>query len=442
MPDIISEIGKFEVFGSKLGLERIENLLKRVGSPEKETKAFHVAGTNGKGSVSRYLYEILREAGYSTGLFTSPYIESFNERIQMDGECISDDDLTVYGRQVLSAAEDMVREGFESPTEFEVITAVALKYFAEKKADYVVLEVGLGGRGDSTNVIDNVVASIITSISLDHMDRLGDTIEKIAWEKAGIIRDNVPVFAYLDKDEAKRVVAGEAYRRGCAYYDFSDSKMLVLSMGLDGMVFSARIKDKDYENINVSMLGEHQCINAVTAIGSIEILRQKGIIKVEDDALSKGLKNALMPGRFEVCKSTRKQWEDKYFVLDGAHNEEAMEMSLKTLDDMFYGCRVLVLTGILADKDIDGILRFLTQMGDEYICTTVSNPRSLDGSSLAEKVEKAGKTAHTCATPEEALEYAMKRMEEYDVCICAGSFYLVGEIRSLLRNGNVFKVEK
>ncbi len=189
--DAISKIHEFLRFGTVLGLERMNALLSKLDNPQEDLKVIHVAGTNGKGSVCRYIYEALREAGYRTGLYTSPYLEVFNERIEMDGAYISDEDLEQLTNRVLEKVEEMTAEGLESPTEFEVVTAIAFLYFSEKKADYVVLEVGLGGRGDSTNVVKKPLASVITSISLDHTDRLGNTIGEIAAEKAGIIKEGM-----------------------------------------------------------------------------------------------------------------------------------------------------------------------------------------------------------------------------------------------------------
>ena len=213
--DAIKRIHEFERFGSVLGLERMEILLAKLGNPHRDLKAIHVAGTNGKGSVCRYLYEALQENGYRVGLYISPFIRRFNERIQFDGQEISDEDLESCSRKVLEKAEEMVREGADSPTEFEVVTAIAFLYFAEKKADFVILEVGLGGRGDSTNVVEKPLISIITSISYDHMDRLGSTLEEIAGEKAGIIKDGVPVVSNVDQREAAAVIARIAYQKGC-----------------------------------------------------------------------------------------------------------------------------------------------------------------------------------------------------------------------------------
>ncbi|MBQ3964453.1 MAG: bifunctional folylpolyglutamate synthase/dihydrofolate synthase, partial [Firmicutes bacterium] len=206
MATIVERIGEYNKFGSKLGLSRMESLLARLGDPHKDLRVLHVAGTNGKGSCCKYLYEMLRAGGYRTGLYISPFIEVFNERMQMDGANIPDEALERLGDKVIRAAEEMVAGGGESPTEFEIVTAIAFLWFAEQKADFVVLEVGLGGSGDSTNVVPDPLVCMITSIGWDHMDRLGDTLAKIAGEKAGIIKDGAPVIMNVADPEARAVI--------------------------------------------------------------------------------------------------------------------------------------------------------------------------------------------------------------------------------------------
>ncbi len=223
MTNIIARIGAYNKFGSKLGLSRMEGLLARLGDPHKGLRVLHVAGTNGKGSVSKYLYEVLRAAGYSTGVYISPFIEVFNERMQMDGANISDEALERIGDRVIRAAEEMVAAGEESPTEFEVVTAIAFVWFAEQQADFVVLEVGLGGRGDSTNVVSDPLVCMITSIGWDHMDRLGNTLGKIAGEKAGIIKPGIPVIcAFQPYVGAKTVIEAIANRTKSPWINVPD----------------------------------------------------------------------------------------------------------------------------------------------------------------------------------------------------------------------------
>ena len=439
MTNIIARIGAYNKFGSKLGLSRMEGLLARLGNPQDGLKVLHVAGTNGKGSVSKYLYEVLRAAGYSTGVYISPFIEVFNERMQMDGANISDEALERIGDRVIRAAEEMVAAGEESPTEFEVVTAIAFVWFAEQQADFVVLEVGLGGRGDSTNVVSDPLVCMITSIGWDHMDRLGDTLGKIAAEKAGIIKDGVPVVMNVADPEAKAVIAEVAAAHHAPLYDVSAVQAEGLAVTAEGTVFSAEVLGHWFENVHLTMRGEHQARNAVTALAAIEILRQKSIIKLDEYALMDGMKKAVQPGRFEVLKDGRDP--AKRFVLDGAHNTDGVRTLSRAMNQIFAGKRVLVTLGILADKAVDEMLDELELLGERFLTVPVSNPRTMEAAQLADKLAARGKDATACRTPEEAVALAAEMLENgpYDVCLFAGSLYLIGEIRSILRHGYLWE---
>ncbi len=439
MTNIIARIGAYNKFGSKLGLSRMEALLARLGDPHKDLRVLHVAGTNGKGSVSKYLYEVLRAAGYSTGVYISPFIEVFNERMQMDGANISDEALERIGDRVIRAAEEMVAAGEESPTEFEVVTAIAFVWFAEQQADFVVLEVGLGGRGDSTNVVSDPLVCMITSIGWDHMDRLGDTLGKIAAEKAGIIKDGVPVVMNVADPEAKAVIAEVAAAHHAPLYDVSAVQAEGLAVTAEGTVFSAEVLGHRFENVHLTMRGEHQARNAVTALAAIEILRQKSIIKLDEYALMDGMKKAVQPGRFEVLKDGRDP--AKRFVLDGAHNTDGVRTLSRAMNQIFAGKRVLVTLGILADKAVDEMLDELELLGERFLTVPVSNPRTMEAAQLADKLAARGKDATACRTPEEAVALAAEMLENgpYDVCLFAGSLYLIGEIRSILRHGYLWE---
>ena len=439
MTNIIARIGAYNKFGSKLGLSRMEALLARLGDPHKDLRVLHVAGTNGKGSVSKYLYEVLRAAGYSTGVYISPFIEVFNERMQMDGANISDEALERIGDRVIRAAEEMVAAGEESPTEFEVVTAIAFVWFAEQQADFVVLEVGLGGRGDSTNVVSDPLVCMITSIGWDHMDRLVDTLGKIAAEKAGIIKDGVPVVMNVADPEAKAVIAEVAAAHHAPLYDVSAVQAEGLAVTAEGTVFSAEVLGHRFENVHLTMRGEHQARNAVTALAAIEILRQKSIIKLDEYALMDGMKKAVQPGRFEVLKDGRDP--AKRFVLDGAHNTDGVRTLSRAMNQIFAGKRVLVTLGILADKAVDEMLDELELLGERFLTVPVSNPRTMEAAQLADKLAARGKDATACRTPEEAVALAAEMLENgpYDVCLFAGSLYLIGEIRSILRHGYLWE---
>jgi len=302
-------IGEYLRFGSKLGLERMGALCSMLGNPEKNLRVIHVAGTNGKGSVCRYIYEVLLELGYTAGIFTSPYVGDFRERIEVNRELISEERLEDLTDRVIKAASELADKG-DPPTEFEIVTMVGLLYFSEENPDFTVLEVGLGGRGDSTNIIEKPLLSIITGIAFDHMDRLGNTIEKIAWEKAGIIKKRCTVISGAEGAAAK-VIARTAYEQEAPLIDVSNVKYQIISKKPSGYVFNTNINGRHYEGIELSMVGEHQVKNAVTALCALNYLRDKKIIHGDGEALRRGMKAARLLARFYIAS------ENPYIIFDG-----------------------------------------------------------------------------------------------------------------------------
>ncbi len=428
--DPIIRIERFQRFGSKLGLQRMTCLMEKLGNPQDSLCYIHVAGTNGKGSVCRYLYEILMHAGYSVGMFTSPYIEEFRERIELTGEMISQEDLAKVTNQVIVAADQMVSEGLESPTEFEIVTAIALVYYAEKSPDFVILEVGLGGKGDSTNIIKKPLVSIITSIGHDHMDRLGNSLASIAAEKAGIIKEGVPVVVSVEDAEAAKVIARTAYENGSPLKDSTKLKITNERVTGEGTIFNLSIDGIRYDGIEITMAGEHQVKNAVTALAAIEILRKNSIIKINLEGLCAGIKKAKMMGRFEVLGS------NPCFILDGAHNREGVEALVHAVDRHFYGKKILYVVGILADKEVDTMLDCLAAYAAEsgsFIATEPYNPRKLDAHKLKKGLSLRGCECVEVPDLMEALALARSRSSEFDAILFTGSLYMIGEIRKVLK---------
>lgn len=423
--DAIKKLHEFERFGSILGLERMNLLLEKLGNPQQGLKALHVAGTNGKGSVCRYLYEALRANGYKVGLYISPFIRSFNERIQLDGAFISDEELDRFTAQAVEKAEEMVREGKDSPTEFEVVTAVAFLYFAAHKTDFVILEVGLGGRGDSTNVIEKPLVSIITSISYDHMDRLGNTLAEIAAEKAGIIKAGVPVISNVEQDEAAAVIARTAYEKGCVLYDACKLRYGLKEETEQGSVLDMEIYGTDYSDVRISMAGRHQAENAKTSLLALELLRKQGIIKVRRDKLYAGLEKAKQPGRFEVLEGKPS------IVLDGAHNEAGARALAETVKMCFPGQKILLVAGMLKDKEIEKITDHFRSITNRFIATEPDNPRKLPAEQLAALLTEKGADCQTACCAEEAARIALEQKEDTDIILFAGSLYLIGEIKEI-----------
>ena len=421
----VSKIHEFLRFGSVLGLERMNALLEKLGNPQDELKVIHVAGTNGKGSICRYVYEVLQAGGYKTGLYTSPFLEVFNERIEFNGAYISDEDLEIYTEKVLEKAKEMVAEGHESPTEFEIVTAIAFLYFAEKKADYVVLEVGLGGTGDSTNVVKKPLACIIASISLDHTDRLGNTIEAIAREKAGIIKEGCPVISSTNNETAKAVIKGRCQELHADFYDASKVTAEILSQELDGTTFKAEILGQMLET-KIGMMGHHQVDNAIAAVTALLLLEKEGKVELKNDALSRGMSKAKQIGRFEIMDT------NPYVIIDGAHNPDGSKVLRTAVEKYFPNKKILIITGILADKDIEEVFENFTAITKDFVVTEPNNPRKMGAEELAAQIGAKGGNCIIKANPEDAVNYAKTLKEEYDVILFTGSLYLIGEIRGHL----------
>jgi dihydrofolate synthase / folylpolyglutamate synthase len=437
--DPVSRIEAYQRFGSRLGLDRMARLMAGLGDPQDKLKIIHVAGTNGKGSVCRYLYEVLLASGYSVGLYTSPFLEEFRERIELDHQMISNEDLGRMTDLVIGEAEKMVSEGLDSPTEFEIVTAIAFVYFAEKMPDFVILEVGLGGRGDSTNIIKTALVSIITSIGHDHMDRLGNTLTAIAAEKAGIIKAGVPVIVSVEDREAAKVVARAAYEKRSPVMDAGKLKPTGVTVSLQGSCFELAINGVHYHDVEISMAGAHQVKNAVTALAAIELLRKSSIIKINQEGLCKGMKAAKMKGRFEILGS------NPCFILDGAHNREGVEALIHAVDRHFYGKKILYVVGILADKEVDQMVHCMAAYASgsgRFIATEPNSPRKLSAASLCAAFRARGCDCLEAAKPADALALAIKLSPGFDAVLFTGSLYMIGEIRKVLHDNNQNKDEQ
>ena len=402
-------------FGAEPSLRRIRSLLEQLGDPQKKLRFVHIAGTNGKGSCAAMLASVLRAAGYRTGLYTSPYLYRFSERMQINGEQIGDDDLIRCVEAVRSKAEGMD----EHPTEFELITAAAMLWFQWEGCEIVVLEAGLGGRFDATNVIDAPECSVIMNIGLDHTHILGGTPEKIAAEKAGIIKPCVPCVVY---DQAPSVL--DVFRARCAELssplvisDFSAIRSEFDS--LEGQVFSYR--EKQYA---LSLLGAHQRRNAAVAIEAVCALREKGW-RIDQDALEHGLYAAAWPGRFELCG------DEPPFIVDGGHNPQCAETVRENTLAYFPGMKHIFLAGVMADKDYPALFDILNEAADEFVCVTPSNPRALRAEELAAFLRKYQKPVSVCDTVQDGVEKAKElALESNGAVIATGSLYMSGDIRA------------
>ena len=441
MTTAVDKFHEFDRFGSVLGLERVSELLKRLGNPHHGMKYIHVAGTNGKGSTCKFLEKGLAGCGYKVGLYISPYIEKFNERIQCGGQMITDEELERYGGQVLAKAAEMVDDGLDSPTEFEVVMATAFLYFKSQNPDIVILEVGMGGIGDATNVIEKPLACVITSIGFDHMHVLGDTLAEIAWNKAGIIKEGCPVISNVADHDAAAVIARKTYETGSRLYDVSKIRCSVDWASPEGQQVSMELWHTDYSAVVTKMIGRHQAENLKTALATIEVLRQNRDIQIERSQLYAGIRDAAQPGRFEVIARPESEWK-LYVVLDGAHNDPGAEALAQTMGDVFPDKRTLIVAGMVEKKETDKVLTHFAKVSRDFIATQPDyEGRAMAAETFAEHIREArdpdGMPLHilgVCESPEEAVDAARKAAEEggYDVILFTGSLYLVGAVRSVL----------
>jgi dihydrofolate synthase/folylpolyglutamate synthase len=323
----------------------------------------------------------------------------------------------------LDQAKAIVEKGHDSPTEFEILTAIALLYFCEKQCDFVVLEVGLGGSGDSTNVVKEPLVSVITSISYDHMDRLGDTLTQIAAEKAGIIKRGVPVVSGVGEPEAAKVIAKTAYAHECTLYDATKIPVSNEVTSMTGSRFDAVIWGTNYGGVQISMPGRHQVENAMIALTAIEILRKKGIIKVTRAKLYAGIKRAVQPGRLElVC-------DRPTVILDGAHNEAGASALADAVADYYPGRKIHMVVGILADKQVDKMLDHFIRMSDNFVATQPDSARKIDAQVLAEKLIDRRVNCQVRKDPKEAYKLAASQAGPEGVIVIAGSLFLIGALR-------------
>lgn len=405
-------IDSFLLFGSKLGLTRITKLLYDLGNPQDSLKFIHVAGTNGKGSVCCYAANILKNAGYKTGLFISPYIVDFRERFQINGEMISENELAEIVSQIKAVVDTYPAD--EIPTEFEIVTAIGILYFYNNNCDVVVLEVGLGGRLDSTNVIKNPSVSVITSISLDHTQYLGDTLSQIAFEKGGIIKPNCPTVLYpVQKKEVFDKIEEICKDKNSSLTIPDKNAVTVVKEDITGDVINCCGIE-----IKLPLSGNVQKYNALTAITAI---KNSGFT-VSDENIENGIESAYFPARLQLVSKNPK------ILVDGAHNPDGVK-ALKTYVETYFDKPTAVI-GMMKDKDIDSVLSQIAPLFSKIYTVTVNNPRSISGYELAEKVKKYCDDV----TPFESAEPAIKtaKQENKDFCVC-GSLYLSGEALKILK---------
>jgi len=401
--------------GSRPGLSRIERLCSLIGDPQNKLRFIHVAGTNGKGSTTAMLSSVLKEAGYKVGTFTSPYVFRFNERMAVNGEPIDDSVLADIIEFIKPYADSMD----DSPTEFELITAVGFEFFLRSNCDIVILEAGLGGRLDSTNIIPKSELSIITGIALDHTEILGDTTAKIAKEKAGIIKKGCPVLIGNCDIDARKVITDKAESEGSPVHCVDYSAISDLSMSLDGSTFCF---DGLAERVVLSLVGAYQPRNAAVAITAARIL------DIGEKHILSGLKKAVWPARFEVLS------KDPIVIFDGSHNPEGIRATVDTIKELFPG-KVNILSGVMADKEYQVMAQAISEIARNVYCTRPSNPRSLDADKYSECCKSFGCTSIPIDNVSDAVKAAYNDSKISRTPLLAiGSLYLYSEFRAAFDN--------
>ncbi|MDY3905568.1 MAG: folylpolyglutamate synthase/dihydrofolate synthase family protein [Lawsonibacter sp.] len=403
--------------GRTPGLTRITELLRRLGDPHKSLKFVHITGTNGKGSTAAMVASVLAQAGLKTGLYTSPHLWRFHERFQVNGQPIPDQDLGRIGERVIKAGREME----DTATEFDLMTALGMLYFQEAGCDLVVLEVGLGGRLDATNVIPSPEVAVITNIGLEHTQELGNTRALIAAEKSGIIKPGCSAVLYHQSREVEEVVERACREAGVTLTVTAPDTLEILSSGREGQVFRYRGEGP----FCIGLLGDYQTFNATVAIDIVKALRARGWT-IPDEALKRGLDRAVWPARMELVR------RDPDVILDGGHNPQCMEALSQSLRQLYPDRKIWFLTGVLADKDYGAMFEQIIPLAKGFVTITPDSPRAMTAQDLAAYMEEKGQRAVPCDSTRQGVETVLELASPEDVvCIC-GSLYMIGEVRHIL----------
>lgn len=416
---------KMTKFGMNFGLERIQELLKRLGNPEKTLRIIHVGGTNGKGSTIVMTASILQKAGYKVGSFTSPHMHDWRERMVINGRMIPKEKVVWAVNRVRPYSEAMVEEGFEHPTEFEISTALALLYFAEEKVDFALIEVGLGGAIDSTNVVAPLI-SVITNVGMDHMDYLGDDLISIARVKAGIIKPNSVFITAAENEAVLEILRTKTQALQVPFWQVGKDVRWesVRSEELEQEFIFTGL-DADYPNLQLRLIGAHQLHNAATAITICEILQRDYGVVILRGAVYAGLREAKWPGRLELLSLKPK------VLLDGAHNSDGAKTLVQALP-LYQRERLVFCLGMVADKEREKVVKMLAPLADEIIITRPNTPRAKDWRTLGILAEQYGKAVTYIEDPGEAVIFAFSRLREKDLLCVTGSIYMLADARQAL----------
>lgn len=415
-----------EVGKDPFNLNQISTLLSLLGNPHEKLKYIHIAGTNGKGSTSAFLNQILIESDYKVGIFTSPFVERFTEQIRINNEEISQEALARVATKVCEMVEQMKYKGMPLPSEFEIICSIAFLYFSEECCDLVILETGLGGRLDATNVIPAPLLAIITSISLDHTQILGNTLEQIATEKAGIIKHGCDVLLYPQCPDVEQV-----FHITCSEQNASLHKAFLpkeaTTYDLSGQTFDLHSDTGSwkFEHLRIPLLGHYQINNAAMAVNAAMLLRGKGYT-ISDEHIHAGLGHTKWIGRFELMR------KEPAVIIDGSHNEDGVRMLCESLHRYFPKKRIIFITGVLADKAYDKMMLSIIPLAKKFLTITPPSPRALSSDSLALFLNSHNASAEPFDSIQDAIQAGLKEASQDDVICIFGSLYFLGEVRHLL----------
>ena len=421
----ITEVGNF---GSNYGLKRTFRLLELLGNPQNKIKLIHIAGTNGKGSTTAMISKILMGNGYKVGMYTSPFLEEFEERIQINRVNIPKEKLANLMDELKIAVDKVIEEGYNHPTEFEIITCLMFLYFYKENIDFGVIEVGLGGRLDSTNVITPII-SIITSISYDHTNILGNTLTKISREKSGIIKECVPVVIFPQEEEVLKVIKSKCKELNAPLHIINEIDSELIEILQEEKPYQkVKIKGiKDEYNIKLPLLGEHQILNLSLAIKAIELLEKNKKVKISKEILEKSLEDVCWNGRLEVMKKS------PLVVLDGAHNIQGITTLKQNIEKYFKYKNIYLILGILADKDVEEMIKVITPMAKEVYAVTPNSIRAELAEDLKNEVLKYNENCIAFEKYEYALNKALEIAKEDDIIVACGSLYMVGGMRTIIK---------
>lgn len=411
--------------GIKPGLKRMEWMMAKLSNPEKGLKAVHIGGTNGKGSTVTFLRSILQAGGYTVGTFTSPYIEEFNERISVNGKPVSDEEILQLANIIRPLADELEETELGGPTEFEVITAMAFVYFATiQPVDIVIFEVGLGGRFDSTNIIAPLV-SIITNIGLDHTNILGNTYGEIAFEKAGIIKKNTPVFTAVKRHDALEVIAKQAAAMQAPLFAIQQDFTVYDHQSLPkGERFSLKREREAMEELDISMIGGHQTENASLAVMAAQYLNRKGFFLLSEQDIREGLKQAYWPGRFEILS------DEPLVIIDGAHNDEGITALTNELTARYHEQKIHIVFAALRDKKLDKMIEKLDGVADQITFVSFDFPRAAAAETLFEISQSAKKQIHD--NWQQAICEELAEIADGSMLVITGSLYFISEVKPFL----------